>query len=231
MGIVVVTLQWLWSHFALVQLLVLLLAFLATIHQLGIRARAHLLDVYRQAITMMDGIREDRHYVATIKREETYKDEHWLDKSECDKNEDWKKHRESAEKVFRHCDQLGLLVREGRIPVNVVARFYVRPILQAWDHLRPYIIEVRKKRPQPSHGWEFEHLVHHIILPGMEHNRGVWKGVEEHEFPSLSAENIPRGAEHPRRLLERVRRDEGGDLFYKPGDNVWEISWRTRPWL
>jgi hypothetical protein len=192
-----------------------------TARQVRTQARTRLLELHLQLIEMIDSIREERHYVDSMQDRETIfddKHENWLDRSTCSNLDNRKK----AEKVFRTFDQLGLLVREGRIPLNMLARSYVVPPLKAWYKLSPYIRAERHKRGQPSHGWEFENLVHRIILPGLESNRGVWKGIQSHDFPSGSAEILGK--------LRKEGLDLDGDLTYKPGNRFWKIRWYDR-WL
>ena len=203
------------------QVLVVLLGFTISIRQFLIQTRTHLLALYQQVFKMIDDIRKDRHYLASseVDRLKTFVDENWVDSFECAKNDLWREHRTSAELVFRNFDQLGLLIREGRVPLDAIARFNLRPILQAWYLLGPYVKAVRKSRSQPSHGWEFENLVYRIILPGIEGNRGLWNGAEAHDFQSGSASE----------WFQTIRKeglDPGGDLKYSPPVRLWTVNRR-----
>lgn len=96
-------------------------------------------------------------------------------------------HRAKAERVARSFDQLGLLVREGKLPEDLLARFYAFPVLKCWHNLAPFIRELRKTegggRSQPGHFWEFENLAMNVVLRGCESKwfRGPWRGVKQHD--------------------------------------------------
>jgi hypothetical protein len=165
----------------LVQLLVVALGFTIAIRQFRLQSRAHLLELHRQVFRMVDDSRVQRHQVYSLDRNSTFQDESWLSDAPPT-GVTWAR-KDAAEEVFRAFDQLGLLVREGRVPVNIISRFYVVPILGCWYQLSPYIRATRNLRRQPSHGWEFENLVHRIILPGIAADNGVWEGVKSHDFP------------------------------------------------
>ncbi|MBI1788085.1 MAG: hypothetical protein HYR60_11120 [Acidobacteria bacterium] len=182
-----------------------LLAILFTIRQLATQHRAHMLEIYRQVFRILDDIRSERHYVQNMHRQALLADEA----------------KEKAEKVFRSFDQLGFLVREGRIPVDIVARSYARPILMAWYQLAPYVIHVRREREQPGHGWEWQNLVYNIVVKGLRANFGVWKGVLQHD-------NLGTWVE----CCESVRseaEDSGGR--YELGEYLWySRSWPSKLW-
>ena len=233
--------QWIIDNAGIVELIKLLLAIagLAALlfgaAQLAVRRRAHLYDIYRHIFAMMDeGLREPRHYVYSLdgkdgkggSRTETFETEQWTCNAKDQMNGDaekvnlWWKHRCHAECVCRAFDQLGLLVREGRVPLNLIAHFYVHPILKCWYLLLPYICIVRTKRDQPGHMWEFRNLVHSIVIPGLESGKGVWRGQLEHDLPDKSLlEKIKKAPESPR------------DSAYAPGSHTWTIGRWFTIWL
>jgi len=189
--------------------------------------RAHLLEVYKHVFTKLDdeNVRKARHYVYSLDnvtlRSTVYKEEQWL----CKKQEDmeskkeevelWWANRSKAELICRTFDQLGLLVREGRIPINIIAQFYVYPILRCWYVLSPYIDAVRNERGQPGHMWEFEHLVFRVVIPGLESNSGVWKGILAHDTPSR--EKLGTVQDDYKKMVHK-------DTEYNPSTTLWEIS-------
>lgn len=202
---------------------VVALGFGLSIWQFRSQTKTQLLALYSQVFLMVDGIRSDRHYIASANFARSTKDapaidtyiaECWLDPAALASHPDWADHRASAERVFRAFDQLGLLIREGRVPLNAITRFYVRPILEAWYKLGPYIKAVRDKKDQPSHGWEFENLVYDIILPNLKLNRGLWEGVQGHDFPHGAATTWLN-------VLISEGPDPQGDTTYKPPKNIW----------
>lgn len=198
--------------------------------QLATRRRAHLLEIYRAVFEMLDAsqMRDARKYVYSIEdsMRKVFENEHWQDlaKYKTDPNyAEWKKHREMAEMVARSFDQLGLLVREGRVPVDIIARFYASPILRCWYKLTPYIESERSSghRNQPGHFWEWEHLVSDILLEHLKDNTGVWKGVSKHD----KLEDWAGKVEHE---LSQMLRDK----VYSPPQRLWELGpwWDFRKW-
>jgi hypothetical protein len=200
--------------------------------QLATRRRAHLLEIYSMTFEMLDTpeMREARKYVYKMAKEEVprraFVDEHWqdLDKHAQDPNfETWRRHRDMAEKVGRSFDQLGLLVREGRIPVDVVARFYASPAIRCWYGLAPYIASERSpdQRNQPGHFWEWEHLVTDVIVEHLTDHHGVWKGVSRHD-------KLEDWAGKVRHELGSMQRD----TEYCPPQRLWELGpwWDVRKW-
>lgn len=195
-----------------------------TAAQLATRRRAHVLELYRQAFAMLDepAMREAREYVYKFMTPDAFNSEHWLYLDDPKSGlmphtdyKDWKEHKRRAEMVGRSFDQLGLLVREGRLPLNILARFYVSPALRCWCRLRDYVEAQRKERTQPGHFWEWENLVFEIILPSIERNQGIWKGVSRHDV----LEKWAAEAKHGRGNLLR-------DTTYSPPGRTWELG----PW-
>jgi len=223
----------------IVTALIAIVAAAIAIRQIGIQTRNHILEIYRQVFRMIDDIRPERHLLRDLNSPELnpklYEDEFWLDGA-TNSNPQWKAHWEAAEKVFRVFDQLGLLIRKERIPLDPVARFYVVPTIQAWYHLAPYVVAVRaEKRGQPSHGWHFENLVYEIILPGLSSgwkDRGIWRLVRAHDFPKDSTETSPNN-----KMLEKVKNDRPPLPHTAPGYSSWLDSrfarcrlWKLRLW-
>jgi hypothetical protein len=154
--------------------------------------RTHLLQVFRDTFNILDtkSMRKARRYVYTLRQSPTDEQikQNFLEYTGDKKNmlttlmgNTKNVERDNMEIVARSFDNLGLLVREGKVPLNLIARFYSMPILRCWYHLSPYINAVRLKREQPGHMWEWENLVFNIMIPNLQKNKGVWKGQMEHD--------------------------------------------------
>jgi hypothetical protein len=201
--------------------------------------RAHLLHVYTEIFDLLDKpeMRDARSYVTKLREkdestqriEALMEKEHWVDKNFYQLSKDpnfpdykkWKINRDMVEKVTRSFDHLGLLVREGKVPINLLARFYASPAIRCWFSLNKYIHEVRITRNQNGHLWEWENLIEKIIIPGLHSNEGVWEGVKEHDglLPYIQKISLE---------LPSMQRDE----IYKPPIQLWEIGgiWEWRKW-
>jgi hypothetical protein len=189
-----------------VQIALLLAGVLALIfywRQAWAARRDHISNVYRLAFEKLDShdVRDARHYIYAMdmirgengKRVErkpdqlselTFEVEHWLEldsgvyaAKDCSV---WKEHKDKAELVARTLDQLGFLVREGVVPLNIIARFYSYPALRCWYKLIPYVNAVRKDRGQKGHMWEWEKLVGKV-MEGVRPDKGLWKGSRDHD--------------------------------------------------
>jgi hypothetical protein len=124
----------------------------------------------------------------------------------------WNDNKKKAEIIARALDQLGYLVREGIVPLNVVARFYSYPTLRCWYQLSPYIAAVRTARNQRGHMWEWENLVKKIIK-GARTDQGLWKGTLEHDNLKDYAEKIEKRTH---------RKEFPTDENWNPPDHSWE---------
>jgi len=200
-------------------------------------SRDHLNNVHQLVFERLDRpeVRAARHYVYAMdtavnpkgELEErkpldmsnlTFQTEHWLvlGSPECAwtelQQEPWKQNKAKAEIMARALDQLGYLVREGIVPLNVVARFYSYPTLRCWYQLSPYIEAVRKARRQPGHMWEWGNLVKKII-EGARKKEGIWKGTLDHdnlkEYADKIEERTTKRKEFPR------------DEQWSPPDHSW----------
>lgn len=60
--------------------------------------------------------------------------------------------------LARSYDKIGLLVKNGAIPINFLFQFYSSPILLAWEHTKGMLIKERKARKQEGHMQLFEIL-------------------------------------------------------------------------
>src|SRR3989339_392560 len=198
--------------------------------------RAHLLNVYTKIFELLDNkeMRDARSYVTKLRAidesnkriELLIEEEHWVDKDfhQLSKNPDfnnWKVNREKIEQVTRSFDHLGLLVREGKVPINLLAQFYASSAIRCWFSLNPYIKAVRKARNHNGHLWEWENLIEKVIIPGLHSNKGVWKGIKEHDGLLPYIQEI--ALELP--LMQRYD-------SYKPPIKLWEIGgiWEWRKW-
>jgi hypothetical protein len=112
--------------------------------------------------------------------------------------------------IARALDQLGYLVREGIVPLNVVARFYSYPTLRCWYQLSPYVAAIRVSRKQPGHMWEWENLVWKIIK-GARSGAGIWTGALEHD-------NL---RDYAQKIEERTK-DFPKARDWNPPDRSWE---------
>ena len=195
------------------------LALFFAVYQLALRRRAHLLELYRQAFAIMDAadVREARHFVYKLDAQ-AHEKEHWLDldNHRIDPNHPvWRENHGRAERVARSFDQIGLLVREGLLPVNIVARFYASPALRCWHRLSPYINADRSpgNRNQPGHMWEWEHLIFKVIIPGLKKGKSTWKGVSAHD----KLEDFIHKIEYQHQSMIK-------DADYNPGSTLWELG-------
>ena len=76
-----------------------------------------------------------------------------------------------AELVARAFDRFGLLIREGQVPVNILARFYVSPGLGCWYQLSRNLNAVRARRNQTGHMWEWEKQIPDWVSQTRRHGR------------------------------------------------------------
>jgi hypothetical protein len=121
----------------------------------------------------------------------------------------WQEHKDNAERVARALDQLGYLVREGIVPLNVVARFYTYPTLKCWYKLSPYVRAIRETREQFGHMWEWENLVWKIIK-GARDGKGIWEGTLDHDNLKDYADKIE--------VRTRLKSGFPWDVNWKPPD-------------
>jgi hypothetical protein len=157
------------------------------------QSRENVANVFRLVFERMDlpEMRKARDYIYNQMLPQVFQDEHWAqlgkylaenkDKVDVEIAKDWSQHKQWVEMVARSFDQLGLLVREGVAPMNLVSQFYVMPATRCLCLLYPYIQECRKLREQDGHLWEWENLVANIIIPQTSKGKGIWKGVYDHD--------------------------------------------------
>jgi hypothetical protein len=162
-----------------------LVGIVVAIRNLSVNRRIHLFQVYKQVFEWMEQkeIREARHVIY-----EQDCDDCWFSSSKTgtDAREgagvSSQNPVDAANRVMREFDKLGLLTREGRIPVDLIARFYAYPILACWRILQPYVDHLRSTKDRNlGHMWEFENLAVNIVEKGVRSNAGVWRGVLRHD--------------------------------------------------
>jgi hypothetical protein len=215
-----------------------LIAFFVACANWAIGRRAHYLNVYTEIFKLFDypEMRAARSYVYKLRSKDDIdiakittlmKDEHWSDINFDTLKDDpnfsiWKEHRDLIEKVVRSFDQLGLLVREGKVPINLLAQFYASPALRCWFSLTLYVDDVREVRKQKGHLWEWENLIKSVVIPGLNKDKGVWKGIKAHDELQKYIDKFEY--EWPRM--------KNRDLNYKPSSHIWEIGriWDFRKW-
>lgn len=185
--------------------------------QLSQQKKSHLFSVYHNVICMLDDInvRAARHYVYNMNRD-AFDKEGWLTLdtiTDSGNNIIYIDNKSKAEITCRQFDKLGLLIREGIVPINIVALFYSYPALKCWYQLAPYIRAVRseKGRHQNGHMWHFEHLCRDIMIPCLKKEKTCWKGVILHD-----------DLNHLIRDIESEPRYDG--LDFAPKDRIWEIK-------
>lgn len=203
--------------------------------QASASTRDHLNNVHQLIFQRLDApeIRAARHYVyaldttvedngelkerqPTETSDLTYETQHWLAlgspscPGSAEHQEVWRQNRAKAEAMARALDQLGYLVREGIVPINVVARFYSYPALRCWYQLSPYVGAVRTARRQPGHMWEWENLVRKIIV-GARNGEGIWQGTRQHDNLDEYASKI-----------EQRTKDFPKDTDWNPPDRSWK---------
>lgn len=215
------------------------------VFQLFVNQRAHYFNVYRDSMKVLDeeAVRQARHWVYGIDNRNIWKKEGWLrlgaeprpkegahpkEKAVCEEQKEHWTHKVLAERVAKSFDQLGLLVREGRVPIDLVARFYTTPVLRCWYLLSPYIAAVRGFRDQRGHMWEFENLALGIVVPAVKRGTGPWQGIKEHE-------NLTSYPFHGRKLngdlfikervnLLELRHIDKWDSSYSPEESLWHLN-------
>jgi hypothetical protein len=212
------------------------------VRQLLISRRSHLFDVYREAMKLLDSddVRSARNWVYDISPN-LFDTEGWISLNAkptepktslpgldlearlrlYEEELERYNHKQMAERTARAFDRFGLLVREGRIPIDLVSHFYVTPILRCWYRLAPYIVRVRDKRQQKGHMWEFENLVFAVVKNRVKSGRGVWKNVVAHE--GLEAYKATADAV-PINLLREIQPPHFRDNDYDPPENLWHLS-------
>lgn len=175
--------------------------------------KEHVANVYRLAFERIDTpeIRAARHYVYAMDLRKhpgtdewgdpepegiaglTFQREQWTEldvlRSDDLNLKKARDHRGEAEKIARALDQLGFLVREGIVPLNIVACFYAYPTLRCWYLLMPYIDALRKKRKQKGHMWEWEKLAGKI-MDYATREKGIWKGSLDHDDLKILIKNV-----------------------------------------
>jgi hypothetical protein len=83
------------------------------------------------------------------------------------------------DKLARSYDMLGLMVKHGVAPVEVVMDFYSRPLVRGWQYLEPMVADTRRKRSQPGHMWKFQ-----VLAAGArEHRRIVYPDERSFDPP------------------------------------------------
>jgi hypothetical protein len=190
--------------------------------QASAQFRDHVASLYRLAFEKMDDpeIRKGRNYVYHEMEENAFEKEHWQELESFRSNPDyqtWSRHKAWAEVVARSFDQLALMVREGVMPLNILSRFYASPAVRCWLKLHSYIKTERLKRTQNGHLWEWENMVFDTIIPLAKKNKGIWRGVYDHDNLQKWFNEIgTQMKDNP------MPRDEG----YSPRCNFWVI----RPW-
>jgi hypothetical protein len=236
--------QFIQDHYQLVDIVFKAFVFVSIIiaaSQFYTNRRSLLFTVYRDAMEIFDDpeTRAARSWVYKMPRN-LFNTEKWIEitgppsepkgdlpnKSLAEQTDDYEAalvvwhHKQMAERTVRVCDRFGLLIREGKVPVDLLAHFYTTPVLRAWYKLADYIEAVRKDRIQRGHMWEFENLVFDIILPAAERGTGTWKHVKEHE-------NLETYIEHkdaePINLLALQRPAYRFDK-YVPNENLWYLG-------
>lgn len=224
-----------------------LLALYFYAHQAWAAIRDHMNNVHQVVFERLDkpDVRGARHYVygmdttpdatgmpqdrAPVEiRNLVYETEGWLAlgtdgwKGKGAKD-DCERHKSQAELIARALDQLGYLVREGIVPLNVVARFYSYPVLRCWYQLSPYIAAVRDARGQHGHMWEWEHLVE-TIIDGSSKDKGLWNGTGRHDNLNAYAKKI---SDRTRASIWTV---SGATLQKFPTDSAWKPPDRSDEW-
>lgn len=186
--------------------------------QFRLKAQSHLSDIFRYTLNMGDETRDQRQYVHDIEENQNvFIEEAWLSLPKTEKEVPPEQriyfyHMKNADSVCRTFDRMGLLLREGVIPVDVVAHFYASPIIRSWYTLYKYIEALRKKKRQQGHFWEFENMVYKFLIPNLQKNEGIWKGVEEHD---QLQEKILHIQKNP--LKE-------SDVRFSPPDHYWYLN-------
>jgi len=174
---------------------------------------------------MIDDLRAARHYLRSINRNETLVEENWLDRAKCATNPQWMQQRDDAEKVFRTFDQLGLLVRQGRVPLDAIAPYCVIPILRAWYDLWPYMRAVRRLYRLDWMRTDFPRLIPSIrcVASSVMHWRNAWRrrGADALKVGASPGRPLKLKPAQRRRLLRLLLK---GPLAHGYNTNVWTTA-------
>lgn len=154
---------------SIMTLAILIIGFYPAFRSLKQQERSLRFGVYYQVIEMMEKTREERRNIQdrvqpgkAVGYFNTLKDE---------------KQKNAFDEVARTFDKLGLLVKNGVVPLDFVMDFYARPIVITWHRVREYVEEERKERGQPGHMKKFEELA----LLAKDHRDKYHKGEETFE--------------------------------------------------
>ena len=202
-----------------VEILGLIAIFFAGWRLLTIRKR-HLFEVSTAMLKFLDGdrARHARRWLYTMIEDGLPSNtiDTWVKDKESKLRD-----RDMAELIMRKFDRLGLLVRMGVVPIDIVVQFYVTPIIKSWIVLSKYIEELRKERAQPGHMWEFENLATNIIKRRVQKRWRPWKGISVHE--NMHEYKLEIGGKRID-LLSRLKPCEKTDLKYRPREKLWYLG-------
>lgn len=228
---------------------VALLAIVVAAMSMVASLRGHLFTVYKDVMALLDEVRDERALVYQYSRQQ-YKNwkEVWSKpepappkegQEETIQHKAWREWK-AADRVARSFDKLGLLVREGKVPVELISQFYVTPILKCWFNLEPYIGWSRSQRSQPGHCWEFENLAVNLVAPEVDRGDGSWAGIKSHELLQIEATQelknqlsnefkkkiitVERDGKEFIDILCLIRLAEPHDSAFNPTRRLWKVS-------
>lgn len=122
--------------------------------------------------------------------------------------------KDAADTVARAFDRLGLLVREGVVPLNIIAHFFASPAIRCWYKLQPFVGVERDKRMQNGHLWEWENMVFQTLIPNIQAGEGIWKGVSKHDGLEVLCNEI---------LDQKHKAPIPSDRAYSPASKLWVL--------
>jgi len=180
-------LQLILQYVTLAAALVGVIGLYIAVRQVAEVRRSHLFDVYTAVMDRLDSpdLRRARHYVYERRPDELVDAVDNPKRTQAD--------RQMIELLARSMDQLGFLVRTGRVPIEIIAQFYAYPILKSWVQLSPYIQAARDRRGQQGHMWEFENLAINIVARGVRSQKGPWRDAVKHDELGAMVEAVGTG--------------------------------------
>jgi hypothetical protein len=162
---------------ALFSLLVAIFALFASLIANWYSSRQVRLSSVVLILKRMEDIRDDRQILYKIPKDKPY--------------EEWTKtEKDSADRVARAFDILGVLDSTRNIDRRFVDRFYAIPAKQIWDIIATHVEFKRKEEKREEHHfWEFERLADRVKYVKQNHpayhNKKKWPPFPRRKRPYL----------------------------------------------
>lgn len=125
---------------------------------------------------------------------------------------------EKLNKLCRAFDTIGLMVRLGVMPVDIVATYFSRPTLMTWLKCAPFIRARRRFSKHPGFRWHFEFLVFNVVIPGILSDKGPWRGMRDLDKLDPILHDV---AIDSLSAVIGIDRDES----FAPSVSYWKLAW------